>query len=78
MTSPTQPPSPAAPAAPMFSRAAWVRILPFLAYIFFVVVVDLLTRAGIDAASLRWLYAVKVGIVAVMLISFWRLLVQEQ
>jgi CAAX prenyl protease-like protein len=64
--------TPAAPAAPMFSRAAWVRILPFITYIGFVVVVDLLERAGVDPAALRWLYAVKVGVVLLMLIIFWR------
>ena len=64
--------NPAPATAPMFSRAAWVRILPFITYIGFVVVVDLLTRAGIDAAALRWMYAVKVGAVLLMLIIFWR------
>lgn len=60
------------PAAPMFSRAAWVRIIPFVTYIAFVVIVDLLTRAGIDPAALRWMYALKVGTVLVLLVVFWR------
>ncbi len=67
-----QPSNPAAAAAPLFNRAAWARILPFLAYLFFIVVVDGLTRLGVDAQSLRWLYALKVGVVLLMLVIFWR------
>src|SRR4051812_11018370 len=59
-------------AAPMLSRAAWVRILPFLVYLFFIVVVDLLGRAGVPAAQLRWLYAVKIFAVLVTLLINWR------
>ena len=59
-------------AAPMFSRAAWVRIVPFATYLAFIVLVDGLTRLGVPAASLRWLYAVKVSMVALTLVIFWR------
>jgi CAAX prenyl protease-like protein len=62
----------AAPAAPMFDRAAWVRILPFAAYMAFFLVGDALAWLGVDAASLRWLYAVKAATVAILLAIFWR------
>jgi uncharacterized protein len=68
--------APASPAlsvdAPLFSRAAWARILPFAAYIFFIVLGDLLERAGFARAELRWLYPLQVGTVAVLLAVFWR------
>ena len=63
---------PAGAAIPLFSRAAWVRIIPFLIYIFFIVAVDVLGRLGFAPDSLRWMYAVKVGAVLLMLIIFWR------
>jgi CAAX prenyl protease-like protein len=55
-----------------FDRASWVRILPFAAYLSFFLVGDVLARLGVDAASLRWLYAVKVMLVAGLLALFWR------
>jgi CAAX prenyl protease-like protein len=54
-----------------FDRASWVRILPFGAYLSFFLVGDLLARLGVDAASLRWLYAVKIALVAGLLVRFW-------
>lgn len=63
---------PAAAGAPMLNRAAWARILPFAAYLFFIIVADVLGRLGFAAAELRWLYAVKVGVVALVLAYFWR------
>lgn len=57
---------------PMLSKAAWVRCTPFLVYIFFIVVVDVLGRFGIPAAELRWMYAVKIFAVIVTLVMFWR------
>ncbi len=54
----------------MFSRESWPRILPFAVYIAFIVIADLLGRAGM--ADLRWLYAVKIGIVAAILAFYWR------
>lgn len=63
--------SEAAPGA-MFSRAAWARILPFLTYLLFIVIADVLARLGWNAQDLRWLYAVKIGAVMLMLVIFWR------
>ena len=57
---------------PMLNRAAWVRILPFLVYLFFIVIVDLLGRAGVPAQQLRWLYGVKIFAVVVTLLMCWR------
>jgi CAAX prenyl protease-like protein len=53
-------------------RAAWVRILPFAAYLSFFLIGDVLGRIGVDAASLRWLYAVKTVTVVALLGLFWR------
>ncbi|MFD2295444.1 CAAX prenyl protease-related protein [Massilia sp. GCM10020059] len=58
--------------APMFSRAAWARILPFITYILFILVADLLGRLGWNAHDLRWLYAVKISAVMLMLVIFRR------
>ncbi|MGI4844744.1 MAG: CAAX prenyl protease-related protein [Janthinobacterium lividum] len=58
--------------APLFSRAAWARILPFGAYIFFIILGDMLERTGLSRAELRWLYPVQIGVVAVLLAVFWR------
>jgi len=58
--------------APMFNRAAWIRILPFAAYLFFIVIGDLLERFGASPGVLRWLYPAKVALVAVLLALFWR------
>jgi CAAX prenyl protease-like protein len=57
---------------PMLNRAAWVRILPFAAYMLFIVVQDVLERLGFSSAALRWLYPLKIGIVALLLAFFWR------
>ncbi len=56
----------------MFERAAWVRILPFLIYMLFIVLADLLERLGWSGQQLRWLYGVKIGAVLVALVAFWR------
>ncbi|MGF6274130.1 CAAX prenyl protease-like protein [Massilia sp. UYP11] len=71
--SPAVPP-PAARAAekPFLERAAWVRILPFGTYIFFIVLGDVLERIGVGRAELRWLYPVQVGAVLALLAVFWR------
>ena len=67
-------PAPAATggAAPMFNRAAWARILPFLTYMLFLGVAELLGYLGWSAADLRWLYGVKIGAVVLVLAVFWR------
>lgn len=69
-----QPASRAVPAAdsPMFKRAAWARILPFLTYILFMFAGDMLQRLGWAAHELRWLYAVKIGAVLLLLAVFRR------
>ena len=56
----------------MFNRAAWARILPFLTYMLFIGLAELLGRFGWSAADLRWLYGVKVGAVVLVLAIFWR------
>ena len=58
--------------APMFNRAAWARILPFLTYMLFIGVAELLGHLGWSAADLRWLYGVKIGAVVLVLAIFWR------
>lgn len=58
--------------APMFNRAAWARILPFLTYMAFIALAELLGRLGWSAAELRWLYGVKIGAVVLVLAYFWR------
>lgn len=58
--------------APMFNRAAWIRILPFAAYLFFIVIGDLLERLGAAPGAMRWLYPVKIVLVATLLALFWR------
>ncbi|MBA5690078.1 CAAX prenyl protease-related protein [Rugamonas apoptosis] len=56
----------------MLERQAWPRVLPFVAYLAFIFIADLLTRQGVDAASLRWLYPVKIAIVLGLLLAYWR------
>jgi CAAX prenyl protease-like protein len=58
--------------APMFNGAAWMRILPFAAYLFFIVAGDVLERLGVAASSLLWLYPLKIAAVALLLALFWR------
>ncbi|MGZ5200085.1 MAG: CAAX prenyl protease-related protein [Telluria sp.] len=64
--------SPVSVDEPMLNRAAWLRILPFLTYVFFIFAGDMLERMGYSAASLRLLYPVKIGAVAVLLAFSWR------
>lgn len=56
--------------APMFNRAAWARILPFLTYMLFIFIADMLVRMGWNADDLRWLYPVKIGAVMLVLACF--------
>jgi CAAX prenyl protease-like protein len=58
--------------APMLNRAAWARILPFAAYLFFIIAGDLFERLGYSPAGLRWLYPLKIAAVALLLAIFWR------
>jgi len=56
----------------LFGREAWPRILPFAAYMLFIAIGEGLARLGVGADTLRWLYPLKVGLVAVLLALFWR------
>lgn len=56
----------------MLNRAAWLRILPFAAYMLFIVIADVLERLGVAPGPLRWLYPVKIGVVVLLLALFWR------
>lgn len=58
--------------APMFNHAAWVRILPFAAYLFFIVLGDVLERVGVAPSILLWLYPAKIAAVALLLALSWR------
>lgn len=58
--------------APMFNRAAWARILPFAAYLAFIVIGDVLERLDASAEVMRWLYPAKIALVAGLLALFWR------
>ncbi|MRW93024.1 CAAX prenyl protease-related protein [Duganella sp. FT80W] len=51
---------------------AWPRIAPFAAYMAFVVLADLLARAGWAAPSLLWLYPLKIAAVVVLLLCYRR------
>ena len=55
-----------------FSRPAIARCLPFITYLAFIAIAELLTRLGIPQAEQRWLYAVKVAAVTATLVYFWR------
>lgn len=57
---------------PMLNRAAWRRIVPFAAYVLFIVLGDLLERAGAGPEVMRWMYPVKIGVVALLLAVFWK------
>jgi CAAX prenyl protease-like protein len=58
--------------APMLNSAGWIRILPFGAYLLFIVIADVLARLGVAPAPLRWLYPVKIAVVGALLALFWR------
>ncbi|PHV27015.1 CAAX prenyl protease-related protein [Janthinobacterium sp. BJB426] len=55
----------------MFDRAALPRVAPFLAYLSFIFIADMLGRLGVAAQDMRWLYAVKIGVVLGLLL-YWR------
>ena len=56
----------------ILERAAWVRILPFGVFIFFLVLGDLLAWLGAAHATLLWLYPLQSGAVLALLIALWR------
>jgi len=51
----------------MFDRASFCRIAPFGAYVFFMVLEDVLLKLGWEANDLRMLYAVKIAVVVGLL-----------
>jgi CAAX prenyl protease-like protein len=53
-------------------NAALPRVLPFVAYIAFIILADLLERFGAHANTLRWLYPVKIALVLAMLLLWYR------
>jgi CAAX prenyl protease-like protein len=57
---------------PMLSRAAWARILPFLVYLLFLAIADVLGRLGVSEPALRWLYPIKIACVVVTLLIGYR------
>lgn len=52
----------------MFDRTALPRVLPFGVYLAFIVLNDVLGRCGWTAPQLRWLYAVKIAAVLLVLL----------
>jgi len=60
----------------MFERASLYRILPFGAYIFFLIATDVLERFGWSAHELRWLYAVRIFVVAVLILALHKTYVE--
>lgn len=53
-------------------RNMLARVLPFAAYILFIVLADLLRKAGLSEADLRWVYPAKIAVVLALLAVFWR------
>jgi CAAX prenyl protease-like protein len=58
--------------AGLLNSPAWLRILPFGAYLLFIVIGDVLARLGVAPGPLRWLYPVKIAVVVALLALFWR------
>jgi CAAX prenyl protease-like protein len=56
----------------MFEPAFLQRALPFAAYLLFIFIADVLLHVGWTEDQLRWLYPVKIGVVALLLFSFRR------
>lgn len=52
------------------------RVLPFATYIAFIILADVLERVGAHAATMRWLYPVKILLVLSLLLA-WRKRYQE-
>ncbi|KAB8041445.1 CAAX prenyl protease-related protein [Janthinobacterium aquaticum] len=55
----------------MLDRAALPRVAPFLAYLFFIFIADMLGRLGLTPHDLRWLYVLKI-VVVLGLLCYWR------
>jgi CAAX prenyl protease-like protein len=56
----------------VLDREALPRVLPFGAYMAFIVLADVLDRMGVPAADLRWLYGVKIAVVLALLLAYRR------
>ncbi|MYM41665.1 CAAX prenyl protease-related protein [Pseudoduganella sp. CY13W] len=56
----------------MVSQAGVARVLPFVIYIAFIAIADGLSRIGMSADALRWLYPVKITAVSIALVVFWK------
>jgi len=56
----------------MTNRAALARILPFATYMAFIAIADGLSRVGMSADTLRWIYPVKITAVSIVLVVFWK------
>ncbi len=54
------------------NRNVLARVLPFAAYILFIVLADLLRKAGLSDDDLRWVYPAKIVVVVALLALFWR------
>lgn len=55
----------------MFERAALPRVVPFLVYLSFIFIADMLARLGVASHDLRWLYVLKIAVVLGTLL-YWR------
>ena len=53
------------------AHEAWYRTMPFAAYVFFMLLADVLAWLVWNAQELRWLYAIKIAAVVVLLWKFW-------
>ena len=56
----------------MFTPESLPRILPFLVYMAFIFIGDMLARLGWNAGELRWLYGVKIAAVLAVLLYYRR------
>jgi CAAX prenyl protease-like protein len=61
-----------APLSALFNRAALARIVPFLIFLGFIAVADVLERQHVGAAALRWLYPAQFLATAACLALYWR------
>lgn len=71
----SQQPHAAAVAAPVLALSAHdshalPRLLPFATYIAFIIIADLLARAGVPGSTLRWLYPAKIALVLALLFAY--------
>ncbi len=57
----------------MLERSLLSRVLPFAAYMLFMVIEDILRKSvGVSDLNLRWIYPAKVGVVLALLVYFWK------